>query len=216
MKRLIFVCEGPTENEFCQDVLMPHFLTLGISCDAPLIKHSGGGIVAWPILKSQIIKHLYEADAYVTTFVDYYGIKESHQFPGWATHLGIVGGLNKVRHLERAMLGDIPQNLRHRFIPHLQLHEFESLLFSNVKVFPQNFSDAELKYHDLESAVQQYPNPEDINNSPITAPSKRLIDAVTGYEKVLFGNCLAMDIGLPTMRAKCPHFNDWISRLEQI
>lgn len=42
MKRIIVVCEGPTEKEFCQDILLPHFQKLNIVIEAPLIKQSGG------------------------------------------------------------------------------------------------------------------------------------------------------------------------------
>ena len=43
MKRLIIVCEGQTEQSFCQNVLSPYFQTKGIVVEAPTIKHSHGG-----------------------------------------------------------------------------------------------------------------------------------------------------------------------------
>lgn len=43
MSRLIIVCEGETEQEFCKDVLAPHFLSKGIYMEYPTIKHSNGG-----------------------------------------------------------------------------------------------------------------------------------------------------------------------------
>lgn len=60
MKRLIIICEGATEQAFCNDVLRDYFLTKDILIEAPTIKHSNGGIVAWDTLKKQIIKHLNE------------------------------------------------------------------------------------------------------------------------------------------------------------
>ncbi len=47
MKRIIIVCEGETEQEFCKDVLFPHFFRRDILIEHPTIKKSGGGIVAW-------------------------------------------------------------------------------------------------------------------------------------------------------------------------
>ena len=216
MKRLIIVCEGPTEKEFCMDVLAPHFLQKGISVNSPLIKHSGGGIVSWRILKSQIERHLNEADVVVTTLIDYYGIKDAHLFPCWKESKAVTGNRKKVLFLEEAMRKELADSVRYRFFPYLQLHEFESLLFSNIRVFKQNFAESELNYSMLEAAIREFPNPEDINNNPLTAPSKRIEAAIAGYNKVLYGNSLAMDIGLEQLRTSCPHFNDWISSLENI
>ena len=214
MKRLIVVCEGPTEKEFCRDLLIPHFLKRDIVIEAPTIKHSGGGIVPWRILKGQVENHLNEGDAVVTTFIDYYGIKEEHGFPGWEAAKGASHNIDKVCTIEQAMKDDIADECRHRFIPHLQLHEFESLLFSDVDVFAQNFEAGEMDLEKLRKVRAEYPNPEDINNSPRTAPSVRIAEAVKSYRKVLYGNCLAMDIGLDKMRQCCPHFNEWVSEME--
>ena len=64
--------------------------------------------------------------------------------------------------------------------------------------------------------VNEFEHPEDINNSPKTAPSKRILGAVKSYSKVLDGNCVAMDIGLERMRQRCSHFNEWVSEMEKI
>ena len=74
----------------------------------------------------------------------------------------------------------------------------------------------ELKIEELRETVNKYPNPEDINNSPLTAPSKRIEHAILGYEKVLYGNYLAMEIGLNKILASCPHFRSWIEKLANI
>ena len=216
MKRLIVVCEGPTEKEFCQDILYPHFQQFGIVIEAPIIKHSSGGIVPWWILKRQLEKHLSEGNVTVTTFIDYYGIKDEHAFPKMDVAKNAHHHIDRVRILEQAMCDDLPDECRHRFIPHLQLHEFESLLFSDVDVFVRNFADYEFDLQELKKVKAEFPNPEDINNSPKTAPSKRLENAVPGYQKVLYGNCIAMDIGLNKIRQSCPHFNEWINALEKI
>ena len=79
MKRLIIVCEGPTEHEFCMDVLSPILQKGDIYLDAPLVKKSNGGIVSWQNIKRQIEMHLHEKDAYVSMLIDYYGIKDSYK-----------------------------------------------------------------------------------------------------------------------------------------
>ena len=76
MKRLVIICEGQTEKEFCKDLLASALSSYEIYVDTPLIKHSGGGIVPWNVLKRQIEGHLREEDAFVTMLIDYYGIKD--------------------------------------------------------------------------------------------------------------------------------------------
>jgi hypothetical protein len=60
--------------------------------------------------------------------------------------------------------------------------------------------------------------PEEINEGATTAPSKRIIRHLPVYErsKVRVGAAAAAAIGLPALREKCPHFNDWLSRLESL
>ncbi|MEO1765387.1 MAG: DUF4276 family protein, partial [Cyanobacteria bacterium J06629_18] len=59
-------------------------------------------------------------------------------------------------------------------------------------------------------------SPEHINDSPVTAPSKRILACCSGYEKPLHGSLIAIDIGLDTIRKQCRHFNQWLTRLENI
>lgn len=214
MKRLIIICEGPTEQAFCNDILRDHFLPKGILLDAPTIKHSNGGIVAWETLKKQIITHLNEGNCIVSLFVDYYRIRDSYNFPGWMNSKSITDIYDRMRYLFEQMSLDIDINLRSRFIPYIQLHEFEGLLFSDISVFPNNFTKDELDFSLLETAVKSAHTPEEINNGPNTAPSERLKRAIKGYDKIVYGSCLASDIGLKTIREKCILFNEWIEKLE--
>lgn len=213
MKRLIIVCEGLTEQEFCLEVLGVELAKRDVYVEAPLIKHSHGGIVAWEIIKRQILKHLQEGDAFVSMLVDYYGIKDQFSFPGWEESKGIADKTERIHFLADKMAEDIPEQYRYRFIPYIQLHEFEGLLFSDVNAFLNSFDTSEINYEALLEAAKDFENPEMINNSPATAPSKRLIEAIPDYNKVIFGNCVAMDIGLKKIREKCPLFNEWVEKL---
>ncbi len=216
MKRLIVVCEGPTEQEFCRDTIAPYLSRHSILVEEPLIKQSNGGMVSWPAIRLQLLSHLHESGAYVTTMFDYYGIKDSYTFPRWTEGKTINKHEERVCFLEEAMQENIGYKFAPYFIPHLQLHEFEAMLFSNIEVFSRNYAKADLDMKKLEKALQDFPNPEDINNSPATAPSKRILDAVKGYDKVLDGNYLAKEIGINTIMAKCPHFKKWIEVLESL
>jgi hypothetical protein len=214
MKRLIIICEGQTEIEFCKDVLFKHFLNKEILIQTPLIKKSGGGIVPWGTLKKQIELHLREKDVFVTTFIDYYGIPDSYNYPSWDASKKIIDRNSRMDLLENAMKNSINQN---RFIPYIQLHEFEGLLFNNIDIFDQNFNPSELNSRqELVDIINTYPNPELINDSSTTAPSKRLERIISGYSKIVFGSILAEEIGLSNIRQKSPRFHNWIDILENI
>jgi len=214
MKRLIIICEGQTEIEFCKDVLLKHFISKEILIQTPLIKKSGGGIVPWTTLKKQIELHLNEKDVIVTTFIDYYGIPDKFNYPSWQESKKIIDKNLRMDFLEDAMKNSINHN---RYIPYIQLHEFEGLLFNNIGIFDQNFNPSELNSRqEIVNILNTYPNPELINDSSITAPSKRLEKIISGYSKIVFGSILAEDIGLNNIRQKSPRFHNWIDTLEKI
>ncbi len=223
MKRIIIICEGQTEQQFCNDVLQKYFNQKGISLQNPAIKKTGGGIVNWEALKYQIETHLrQDSTAIVTTLIDFYGIHEHHKYPNWK-----IASNNKVQKnagmdlMEKGMLEDVKNH--NRFIPYIQLHEFEALLFSDISIFDKNFETNEiLDYEYLKQTIIENPNPEMINDGSQTAPSKRLSKIIKGYfsdnenMKVFYGSILTYDIGLNKIKEKCPRFNNWISMLENI
>ncbi len=217
MKRIVIVCEGPTEQEFVRDVLQPYFLPKEIYIQSPLIKKSGGGIVPWNILKAQITSHLKEGESFVTTFIDYYGIPDRFNYPQWQNSKAIVDKSKRIDFLEQAMMDGFDDNLKKRFIPYIQLHEFEGLLFNNLVSFESTFESNEFNNKtDLEKILNNFPNPELINEHPDTAPSKRLMKLIKGYNKIVYGAILAENIGMHNLLQKSPRFNEWINKLENI
>lgn len=208
MKRLIIICEGDTEQEFCQDVLYPHFLNKNIQVFYPTIKKSNGGIVKWASLKKQIELHLrQERNVIVTTFIDLYALPVD--YPNLAQ-----GNADTI---QQGMKADVDTALSHRFIPYIQRHEFECFIFASIDVLRNNFESHEADFPTIQQVLQRFPdNLEDINNGLQTAPSKRLLRAIKGYDKTVYGACLACEIGLTTIRQKCPRFNNWIDQLENI
>lgn len=135
MKRLIIIGEGQTEQAFCNDVLQPYFNSKGIIIQNPTIKKSKGGIVDWSEFKKQIETHLkQDASVHVTLLIDYYGIKEKHQFPKWKEFISIPDKTYRLTLLEKAMDDNLDPALQNRFIPYIQLHEFETLLFSEKRL----------------------------------------------------------------------------------
>lgn len=98
-----------------------------------------------------------------------------------------------------------------RFIPYIQLHEFEALLFASNKGFETFFTEKQ-KEKTLQ-IINSYDNPEDINTTPEGAPSKRIITIKDDYDKVLEGNLIALEVGFAKIIEKCPRFKAWIERL---
>ena len=214
MKRIIIICEGETEREFCKNVLAPHLSHHDIHIQAPLIKKSMGGIVKWSILKKEIENYLRESNVIVTMLIDYYGIEKKHEFPQWNEAEKIADKSTRMNLLEQKMKKDIDEQMNHRFIPYIQLHEFEGLLFNDIHVFHQQFTPKEIVgLKELEDTFNDFPNPEMINNDPEKAPSKRLKRIIDGYNKVVHGNLLAEAIGITQIRAKSPRFNQWLEKI---
>lgn len=115
--------------------------------------------------------------------------------------------------LEQGLLEDIGDN---KLIPYIQVHEFEALLFSDASKFSYAFPEAQAQQ--LSETARQFVSPEDINETPQGAPSKR-ISSIVGdnqYQKTLHGPIIALEISLEVIREKCPHFDQWLYTLENI
>ena len=212
------ICEGPTEQAFVKTNLQVPFINKDIYIQAPIIKASRGGIVKWDKLKDQVEKTLKaETDAYATTFIDYYGMYEKHKFPGWDAAHTTADKNQRMDILEQSMLNDIDPQLQHRFIPYLQLHEFEGLLFNDIDVIKSHVPPNDLVgIGELEKTFADFDNPEMINNNKSTSPSQRLQRIIKGYDKVIYADILSQAIGLDRIRAKSPRFNNWITKLESV
>ena len=102
-----------------------------------------------------------------------------------------------------------------RFVPYIQMHEFEALMFSDPAAFADSIGQPSLR-KDFSAIRQQFETPEHIDNSPVTAPSKRILALYPAYEKPLMGETAAKAIGLPKIRQECPLFNDWLAKLESL
>jgi Domain of unknown function (DUF4276) len=217
MARVNIVCEGPTESRFISDVLAPYLWPRGIYLTPTLLGVPGhrGGRVNYARLQKDILLQLkQDANVYCSTMFDLYGLVPG--FPGTVPPTTFVAVQKAVR-IENAVLQDIvsiiPQlrpNLR--LIPYLQVHEYEGLLFSDTTAFAIALGQANLAGQ-LAQIRNQFETPEDINDDPNTAPSKRVAGIYRQYNKVIEGTLAAQRIGVDRMLQECPHFRDWIDRL---
>lgn len=210
MKTVIIICEGPTEEVFCSN-LLSQYLQNSCRIEIRLL----GGNCNWQRIKDMVEKALkQQKNALVTTFFDYYGVK-TKKFPNWEETVGInkANVRERIEILESGMLEEIDSNLRYRFIPYVQLHEFEALLFNNIEVFDEMFEFEQYDRAELLNIFNEFPDPEMIDQGTETSPSHRLIKIIPAYRKVIQGNAIAEKIGIEQIRQKNKHFNDWIEQL---
>lgn len=227
MTRLLVHVEGETEESFVNEVLARHLIGFGYTkISARLVGNARqrdrrGGIRAWSSIRKDILRHLKEDPGCLsTTMVDYYALPQSGEraWPGRA-NAGTLSFVEKASTVEVALLEDICSEMgpgfdQRRFVPYVMMHEFEGLLFSDAAKLGEGIGRP-----DLASAFQsiraQFTTPEEINDSPLTAPSKRILGLVPEYEKPLMGTLAVLEIGLEVIRRECPLFGAWVERLEQ-
>lgn len=215
MSRLYLLVEGQTEEAFVNELLVPHYARQGLYLRPIIVSTSPGqkgGVVRYAKVRPQIEKLCkQDAAAHVSTLFDLYALPGD--FPGKASadYPAMGSGRVKAAFLEAALAQDIGQR---NFLPNLLVHEFEALLFVRVEAFADWMDDDRV----LEPlrAVSATTAPEDINDSPQTAPSKRILAAMPGYQKTLHGPLIACDIGLDAMRVVCPHFDGWLQKIESL
>jgi len=218
MKRLLVVCEGQTEQEFVQKVLNPYLISTGLNNDVTchVISQSRGGLSKYSHLEKDIIKSLYETDIVLTTLIDFYKVPTNT--PNYRKLNLRESKINQVQYLEKSIKENIEQKQEREFrdfIPYIQLHEFEALIFSSIEGVKSVFTPKEANFKEIEAVIKQFPNPEDINNGENTAPSKRLKRYINDYSKTLNGIEIINSIGLENIMAKCPHFKDWINKITE-
>jgi len=122
---------------------------------------------------------------------------------------------DKLSCLQKSFSQDI-DNIR--LMPYIQLYEFEALLYSNPSILDETMQiySFQSKLNQLNEITNAYASPEEINNNPNTAPSKRLLNLYDGYEKITHGCDAAELISLSSMRQKCELFNQWLNTLEAL
>jgi hypothetical protein len=225
MNRLVVHVEGPTEETFIKEVLGPHLVNCGYGAVWPRIvgnarlDRRSGGIKGWPSVRKDVIEHLQEnPGCRATTMVDYYALPKTggKAWPGRAEAARLAFA-QRASHVESALQADIQQrvdyNLALRFRPFVTMHEFEGLLFSDCHAFSEGIGRPELE-EDFQAIRDEFTSPEEINDSPHTAPSKRVEALVPGYSKPFLGVLAALEVGLGSMRAECPIFRRWLEHLE--
>jgi hypothetical protein len=220
MTRVHAVVEGPTEEAFMKGVLAPVLWSHQVYLIPIILGPPGhkGGRVNYACVKKDVVTLLkQDSTAYCTTMLDLYGLGRG--FPGMPLPPNIPN-LGKVTLIEGAIKADIVSEVPDlrpdvRFLPYLQLHEYEGLLFSNPAAFASGIGQPHLTPR-FSAIRQAFTTPEDINDDPNTAPSKRVLGIYAAYRKVVDGTLAAQAVGIQIMRHECAHFRGWVEALEAL
>jgi len=219
MIRVNAVVEGQAEETFVQEALARHLAEFGVAMTPRRVEFGRkkgriyrGGLLDYAKLRKDVINWLnQDTAAIVTTMIDLYALPPN--FPGRDEGAKIRDPHERVIYLEEAFARDVDCG---RLVPNIQLHEFETILFTDIARLAGYYPAYADPIQKLVTEASAYANPELIDEGKTTAPSKRILREVPVYEKVVAGSVLAIDVGLPLIRAKCPHFNAWTSSLEQL
>jgi hypothetical protein len=223
VKQLNVFCEGPTEQGFCAQVLQAHLFpdhdgtvhTLAVGEKDYHHVYGLGRRTKYLGVRKFIlntIKQRAAKNVYFTTLFDLYALP--NDFPGKTAN--VRNPANPAPYalaLEQAFGKDIDC---FHFIPHLQLHEYETMLFADLDALAISFENCAAEIQKLKDIAGAVSSIEHINDCFATAPSKRIIQILPEYagRKSTAGPDIAEYIGVTKIRAKCPHFHEWLTRLE--
>jgi hypothetical protein len=210
--RVLVLAEGITEQVFVRRILAPWLAERGIYPTGRLIRNVRnpssadqlGGDVTVRRVVSEVSLLLRDRDArLVTTMIDYYGMRlpKDHGQP---------------RPSPDQIVNRLAESVDHkRFLPYLQVHEFEALLYSEPAACAAHFAMPSLTSQ-LSEIVNKAGGPEEIDNDPNSAPARRLKQLVPGYDKRVDSVSVLGRIGIPRIRERCPRFDGWLSKLEAL
>jgi len=215
MVNIYLLVEGQSEEAFVNLLLKPHYNQIGLYLNALRTETSTGhkgGVSTYGKISRDLDRlckgHPRE---HVSTMLDLYALPKD--FPGKTSknYPAQGNGHQKATFLEIAF----GKAISHRnFIPNILAHEFEALLLTQVNAFEKHkHADDDLQplY-----AIRDTTAPEDINETPSGAPSKRIKSVIPRYKKLVDGIPIAHTIGLDTIRNACPHFDGWLKKLERL
>ena len=219
MSKVIAVVEGPTEQTFVREVLGPWLWDAGrvefVASPAGKPGKKGGNVYAK--VRRDVINHLNNPHFdVVTTFFDFYGMPL--KWPGRAEangkpHRHKPGCVEKAIHADIATAVDA--EVVRKFRAYIQMHEFEALLFSEPRALADVMRD-EKSAAKFVRIREEFGTPEEINDSPQTAPSKRVESVFPFYKKPFHGAVAAKRVTVEKMLDECPHFKEWVTWLQSL
>ena len=185
MIRLNIIVEGHTEEAFVHNILSPFLGESGVFVQVRRVEtgRSGGkiyrgGMPSYEKIKKDVERWTKEDKAaWYTTMFDLYAL--TSDFPGIQDACAISNPFERVEKIEEHFKNDINNQ---RFIPYIQLHEFEALLLAEPQKFSCYYLKDEKPINCLQKLCEGFESPEHINQGAETAPSKRIIKEIPSYE----------------------------------
>jgi len=224
MHRVLTVVEGFTERTIVEQSFAPYLGARGVSLHAKVVGKPGhkGGVRNFEAVRKEILALLkQERGSHVSTFFDYYGLPDN--WPGVNQAKGKkaqeIAGI-----IEAAMRNQVAAKMDSsddpsRFVPYVQMHEVEALLFSDPKVMASIFERPDLEAR-FTQIVHECGECEEINDHETTAPAKRIERLFPAYRKGsgvrAHAAIIVRRIGVNRLREACPHFNEWMTKLEAL
>lgn len=224
MKRLYLTVEGQTEAAFVRDVLTPHLANFNVLVHPPRLtglhkrrvgKIPGGGLLgtfqhALFDMKTWT-KEDKSPEARFSMMVDLYHLPRD--FPGYEKSMERASGWEQAEVLERELSAVMNDE---RFLPYLQVHEFEALVLTEPLRLRMLYEVTDARIKILDSGCGKFSSPEEINHGQHTHPKSRIQQVIPEYDENIAGPLLAQDIGLIRIATVCPHFGGWLRRLESL
>lgn len=226
MVEVIVFAEGQTEVKFISEVVAPALRMMQVFIKAETLPTSlkgSGGAVNFERVKLHARNTLRsKKNVYLTTFLDLYALNTS--FPCFEESKKQADIYTRTTYLENALRQTIVEHVAchpERFIPHIQPHEFESLLFSDVATLCNTPAihphwtglDIKLKQVFNEKGIE---SPEHINGGYQTTPARRLEANLPQYRKTKHGPIGTKYITLPVIERECLHFHQWMEKLRAL
>jgi hypothetical protein len=219
MTRLLVLVEGQSEEIFVNRTLAPHLAPYGVAVAKPILiwtrRLAGGGghrggVSHYRQIRNSLDPLLRDTTAWVTTLIDYYALPTD--FPGHVAFSSLVDPKLKVAALTQAFAEDVAHP---RFLPFLALHELEAWLFSSPPSVAGHFDNAGLSDR-MQAMIAAAGEAELINGEPETHPKARIRGLVPTYKEVADGATILGKIGIEPIRTACPHFGQWLGRMEAL
>lgn len=219
MTKIRILCEGHSEMKFVEKVLwknlgfdryvfIPEILLTSFNRQKGQMHK--GGLTSFSKIGPQIERALKSSEL-VTTMFDFYAIPSD--FPGFDGIESFSDPYQEIEHLEKSLHAHF--NKPRNFIPYIQMHEFETLLFADLSKLEKVYFECEHSiFSPLYDCVQKFGNVDLIDRGPTTSPSKRIKQCIPGYDKTVLGIEAVSQIEFSLLREKSRHFDAWIRKLE--
>ncbi len=219
---VIVFAEGQSDELFLKRVVAPALRELQVYLKPQTMhtsRDSAGGAINFDRLKINVRNTLRQSSkSYLTTFFDLYALDSD--MPGRAEAAKLKQPADKAHciqaALNQALVADNGCRPDRLFV-HVQPYELEGLFFSSPLALSETVPGWDAYAPALESIRAAFDTPEHINDSFENKPSARLERLLNpNYRKTRHAPLIGERIGLAALVAQCPHFAQWVQRLQAL